>query len=540
MHAGFSALAARWVGKVVNQQGNTHLMAGVAAFSCSCVAAGLASQAIPEYFITSISPNKNAACEGSMPQKPVKLQTRMTSIGHFSMISETKTNPSVITFLLRLSGDKMTKKEFVDLWKRSEISSKHPRFHHTVSNFPGYFNVNEDANIENHVTETTVPREKDIRDKDLINRLKHLQFNTWDLANELFHVWIANSLESTYLIFRSHHVLGDGASMAAALMDLSDEAEEFRKSISDFLAHRKRHRKTLWKRVIELLKTCFWFVGGSLQALLHHLALHAQVLLQGSGPWDALKRTAGSENQQKRVFVVAEAARVDQAKKVAKVLVGPGATVNDVFCSCIASATARLMHEQQNKLRAIGKTLKPLPPQMIMAMPVHLKGGVILPGESVGNNLGAFSILTSTSISDPTERLRQIHKNLSYVKSTPLAFLSHGIARCVSMASSVLPASFSGWLFENSHGGASIVVTNTRGPVKAIHFGGRKVENLFGFIPLPPGIPIGVVVCSYQGGIQLTLTAESWAVSDGDMFMTWILEEYMELVRRANALEKKQ
>jgi diacylglycerol O-acyltransferase len=68
-------------------------------------------------------------------------------------------------------------------------------------------------------------------------------------------------------------------------------------------------------------------------------------------------------------------------------------------------------------------------------------------------------------------------------------------------------------------------MTNTRGSPDYVHMGGRRLESIYGFVPLPLGIPVGVVVRSYAGSMALTVTAEAYAVPDTDRFMSWVLEE---------------
>ena len=63
---------------------------------------------------------------------------------------------------------------------------------------------------------------------------------------------------------------------------------------------------------------------------------------------------------------------------------------------------------------------------------------------------------------------------------------------------------------------------------------------LAGFLPLPPGIPIGVVVQSYAGTISLSVTSEKWAVPDADKFLRWTLDEYNRLSEEATELEKNR
>jgi hypothetical protein len=64
------------------------------------------------------------------------------------------------------------------------------------------------------------------------------------------------------------------------------------------------------------------------------------------------------------------------------------------------------------------------------------------------------------------------------------------------------------------------------------------LESAAGFLPLPPGIPIGVVVQSYAGAVSRTVNAEKWAVPDADKFLGWVLEECGRLHVEASKLDK--
>ena len=84
-----------------------------------------------------------------------------------------------------------------------------------------------------------------------------------------------------------------------------------------------------------------------------------------------------------------------------------------------------------------------------------------------------------------------------------------------------------------------MAVSNNRGYDKKLHINGMTVESAAGFIPLPPGLPIGVVVQSYAGTMSLSVTAEKWAVPDPDKFLRWVLDEYQRLCEEAYKLEKQ-
>jgi hypothetical protein len=121
------------------------------------------------------------------------------------------------------------------------------------------------------------------------------------------------------------------------------------------------------------------------------------------------------------------------------------------------------------------------------------------------------------------------------MKQTPAAFLSHLLAKSLSYASAVIPITWTSRLYELSNAKSICVISNNRGSPVPLHMDSRRVESLYGFVPLPPGIPVGVVIMSYAGEMYLTVTAEPWAIPDPDQFTAWILEEYLSLLDAAAA-----
>lgn len=50
-------------------------------------------------------------------------------------------------------------------------------------------------------------------------------------------------------------------------------------------------------------------------------------------------------------------------------------------------------------------------------------------------------------------------------------------------------------------------VSNVRGPEETLHILGREVKQIVGFLPPPPGCPIGVAVTSYRDQLQVSVNA---------------------------------
>jgi hypothetical protein len=411
----------------------------------------------------------------------------------------------------------------------------------------------------------------------------------------------------SYVFFRAHHALADGASFVAAMMDLFDEAEEFRAHTAAVVRKHKKRARTWLERLKCHFLRLLWFLKGSAIGIWYQSRLLVLSYLEPN-PWEVIRKhhmassipshpsqsthspssstsaavasrvstaTVPAAKIDRAVSFVDGAAPVDQVKWVARTVAGPKATVNDVFVSCITAALARQLQYHRNRIlenmtnassstslssssssqreddRVKKEATFVIAPQahVNISVPVHLSGGVILPGESLGNRLGAFVVRlpgeaelqpSSSSSSSSEDRLREVHHELRRMKQTSTPILSHLMAKGLSLAAHVLPSSWISYLYGRSHAGSTAVVTNVRGPPSAIHLGGRKVESFHGFVPLPPGVPMGVVVSSYDRKMTLTLTAEPWAVPDPDQFLGWVLDEYLRLLAAAVRLDQSR
>ncbi len=361
------------------------------------------------------------------------------------------------------------------------------------------------------------------------------------------------------LLFRSHHALADGASIMAALSDLCDEAEEIRSEIQMKLnkwkhqqqqqqqqqrggggkSQSKNFFRRLLSRILRLIKICAWITFGTFQALLYQGYLQVTT---PQNPFDAVRQDAERKGLtlHGRSISWCDAAPLDEVKHLAKVIgesKGVDITVNDLFVSCVTSAVTRQLIEHEEFMSPMDPhKRKFVVPSINVVVPVHLGRGIILPGESVGNNIGAFvTRCPGEMIHDavgggidpcPTERLVKVHNSLLYSKRSPAPYVSHYIAK---FCSTYLPDGVTRRIFQRANANAAVVVSNNRGYDKTMHIQGMAVESAAGFVPLPPGIPIGVVVQSYAGVMSLSVTAEKWAVPDADKFLRWVLDEYQRL-----------
>lgn len=486
----------------------------------------------------------------------------MTSIGRFSLESETPTNPSIPTFFVALVGDKpFSAQTFAQLWKDRGMEDLHPRFHHVVSpTRQGYFEYN------------AVEEPLDIQDalppmiyrEDLRHRIQTCLTHPLNVQDALWQVQISNGtlgssgaipgnkatllqqefpyFKESILLFRGHHALADGVSLTAAFGDLTDQAQELRHAVHVEVQKRMGVSKTFLQKLKLYCKRLWWFFAGSMQAMLHHLHL---LLFTPRNPFFQLQSLLQTTQNSGRTVSWCDAAPLQQVKQVAKSM-GEKVTVNDVVVSCVTYAVARQLQEHREKLQKAStstqttqslKTIQRTHDTINVVIPVHLGGGVLLPGQSVGNNIGAFCAQVPGEQRMGAEvRLERVHESLFKVKSTPAPLLSYMVAR----ATSILPFSLKQRLFTWSQAHACVAVTNNKGSPRELSLNGQSIVSMAGFLPLPPGIPIGVSVTSYNGEVSLSVTAEPWAVPNSDQFLKWMLEEYQRLLKISRAETKQR
>jgi len=259
----------------------------------------------------------------------------------------------------------------------------------------------------------------------------------------------------------------------------------------------------------------------------------------------------GKEARGSRSLSWCEAAPVDEIKKVIKTL-SPTATINDVFVSCVSYAIVKQLEEHKGTSISKDAASEQLPKYMNVAIPVHLRGGVVPPGESMGNKIGAMlaqvpaaytppNDSTNTNHNNPstmlsaTDRLNMVSKSISATKRTPAPLLGFLMAK---LCSDILPETLSKSIMTHATSNAAVSISNVRGPSKKLHWNGRTVESIAGFLPLPPGMPVGVVVQSYAGVVSLSVTADKRVVPDADRFLGWMLKEYTRLCDEANCKKR--
>eukprot|EP00586_Coscinodiscus_wailesii_P018400 CAMPEP_0172496954 /NCGR_PEP_ID=MMETSP1066-20121228/94708_1 /TAXON_ID=671091 /ORGANISM="Coscinodiscus wailesii, Strain CCMP2513" /LENGTH=353 /DNA_ID=CAMNT_0013269511 /DNA_START=844 /DNA_END=1905 /DNA_ORIENTATION=+ len=340
--------------------------------------------------------------------------------------------------------------------------------------------------------------------------------------------------KETIAVFRVHHSVGDGVSMSVALGDVSDEADELHEAIEEQVRKRKMNhaKKTFLQKLNLFVKMCFFYVVGGVVAL----SLQFYRMATCANPFDRIMERSETPEGERSV-TWKHISSVDDMKCVAK-SIGKHVTINDVMVSCVTRAIARqLKQHHDKKVEDRGNFRSTLPDTVNVCIPVHLTGGVILPGQSIGNKVGAFVTkvpaccgTTDNGISPSRRRLLKVSAALKEGKRTPAPLIAYSLAK---LFSDVTPKPMAQFALRHGNANSVAVISNVHGFPFRVHWNNRPVLFLSAFLPLPPGIPIGIVVQSYDGNMSFTVNADKRAVPDADCFAGWVMEEYERLRKEA-------
>ncbi|KAL7549425.1 hypothetical protein ACHAWF_012696 [Thalassiosira exigua] len=461
---------------------------------------------------------------------------QMTPIGKFALLSQTERNPSIICFFIAIANrdEGMKIDEFEQLW--STVMKEHERFRLHVCD-PNCF---EESNkpIDQYTLEVPHPENPD----EFRERIDSFLLSPMDVTDQPWEICLSsgpigssgailNSKEliqegyktETVALFRVHHVICDGVSISAAVKDISDEKDKLDGLMLDAVEKYKAQARKMGL-VQKVLGLVMYYVFGSIYAL----SLQAWNMMTSTpNPFDQFIND--KENKSKRSVSWKYLASIEEAKSVAR-MISRRTKLNDLFAALLSSALER-QYKDLNAKSETPKTSSKCPSSVNVVVPVHLQGSV-LPGQQIGNKIGAFvqaipfNASPGAKLTSSLSRVRTISKTINKMKRTPAPLISWLLTACISYLG-IESIAKDAIVRANCH--ATAVLSNVHGYPFEIHWKGRPIKMLCAFLPLPPKVPIGILVTSYDGMIIMSVEADYELIPDPDQFLDYMLEEYEEI-----------
>jgi diacylglycerol O-acyltransferase len=194
------------------------------------------------------------------------------------------------------------------------------------------------------------------------------------------------------------------------------------------------------------------------------------------------------------------------------------ATVNDVFLAGLLGGFARYQG-------TFGVPIQDVP----VSLPMNVSG---TDAPDSGNHFSAAVIPGPASVLDPAERIQQVHALVASRRA------ERGADAVVRMAPALhqIPS----WLATAGMAAYSsridLQASNVVGPPCPTYLAGERVDRFYGFGPLP-GIPVMVVLVSYDGVCSMGFTIDPAAVTDPGLLVTCVREALDELANIGEPLE---
>mmetsp|Transcript_10472 Transcript_10472/g.14671 ORF Transcript_10472/g.14671 Transcript_10472/m.14671 type:complete len:642 (-) Transcript_10472:250-2175(-) len=528
---------------------------------------------------------KRSLNDGEDRKCKTMLRRQMSSIGRFSLRSQTEHNPCIVTFFIafsnRMGSEGMTMKEFEDLWRR-KVMDRHERFRcHVSEDDDNYFEIADKKSFEEYASEVIHPCLA--KSNELHNRVEYFLSSHLNVNHKLWEATLstgpigssgaieaakANKLRSaghdteTVALFRIHHALADGVSMSVALGDVADESDELKAVVQSEISRRKSKMKAMSfrEKIVWYIHLFLFYSFGSVKALVLQFWRSMIAMNPFDQFIDVTTVPPGSRSTAWRTI-----STVNEVKQVTKTL-SKKSTLNDAFVMCVTAAIHRQLQELKSeatpKQTEVGKinahNMFHIPSRINVCIPVHLTGGVLLPGQKLGNKIGAFVTSVPLPVREGKEgkgkdrrgdecgsgsanhtigkRLKQVSASLREGKSTPAPLIAW---RCAKFFSDYAPDPIAKFAMRNGNAKSVAVISNIKGFPFEVHWNNRPVAFLSAFLPLPPGIPIGVCVQTYAGEVSFTIDADRRAVPDAEKFADWIMEEFNKM-REAARLTKNE
>ena len=378
--------------------------------------------------------------------------------------------------------------------------------------------------IGDHVRHVTLPRpgtEDSMRELAARLMSEHL-----DLSRPLWETWLVNGLDGGRwaLINKTHHAMIDGisgADIVAVLLDRDPKAAEARPAPAWTPGAEPSPVRLAAAALGDLARTPFEVGHVLARALrtprrftrqtateLYGLALAGEKVVW---PESVLDGPIGPRRRWGW-------ARADLAE-VKKVKNSLGGTVNDVVLAAIAGGFRTLLTARGEPVD--GRTVRTMVPVSMRTAEEH---------GTMGNQVSAVFADLPVGVSNPAERLASVTRQLSSLKSSGMAIGVDTMLAAADLMPGTLFSLGARLAARLPQRAISTVTTNVPGPQVPMYLLGRRMTELFPYIPLGADIRITIGVASYAGRLTCGVTGDYDAVPDLQVLCDGIEKATQELV----------
>jgi diacylglycerol O-acyltransferase / wax synthase len=378
-----------------------------------------------------------------------------------------------------------------------------------------------------HLRHSALPRPGgDTQLRRLVARVMSIPL---DRSRPLWEMWLIDGLahDRWSVLCKLHHCMVDGVAaddLLAVLLELEPREPEPlddewlpapAPSTANVIAH------SLRDQALNPLQH-----GRSAVTLARHprrVARGAAALANGVvslGRRDA--SAAGSLNRplsRQRQWAVARASLKD-VKTIKNAL---GGTVDDVVLACVCGAFRDLLRRRRQPL-PVTLTVRSLVPVTVRTSDAR---GVF------DNRVSALFAELPVGLEDPIERLHAITTRLDDGKRSGQVLAGVKLNQLAGVCPAPLLSLGTRVLALVPQRQVQTVTTNIPGPQSPVYLCQRRMLEIFPYVPLALDVPLGIAICSYDGGIRFGITGDGDRDCDVKILAHGIKHTLRELRERA-------
>jgi len=415
-----------------------------------------------------------------------KVLPRLTGTDKMLHCLTSPTNPMLIQGLVFLDGEPDMDKFRTRL---KVVASKQYRMRSIIKD--GRWKEVDNFSIENQMitvelSEETGPLEK------YISKLSSEHIDETKPMWQMIHVKNARSGQ-TVLLFRLHHVIGDGMSCFFLLQEFALEPDSVEND-EPTMVHIRR-APIPWMHMLCWLPWSFVVVGqmigiGIFQDPKH--VLHPRVI--------STKKAAFFETSlaRERIMEVAKAVNIE--------------SVTTVVLTVVSGAFRRFLSHHGDKCRRDLTAIVPFSTRS--RRETGLK-----------NCVATFFLRLPVSCKTVKGRLMKCRNRLNSMKKGPHVFVAVFV---FWLTVTFCPQWLLIWLQEVYASRCSLILSTVPGPPESVSFSGKELRNVYGFPPTVGKMSICIATFEYNGQVAMGILMDD-NVPEYELFARFMMEEFNQL-----------
>lgn len=348
-----------------------------------------------------------------------------------------------------------------------------------------------------------------------------------DRAKPLWEMWIVSGLEDGHwaLISKTHHCMVDGVASTDLLTQIMDDSPDVdlpdppaweadpEPSNLDLLVNAAVERSTSPRELVRAIRRPKAIATRAVATLKGGIQLAGL-----ARPVDNSSLTGMSGPHRRWAYARTS---LDDIKTIRS---GLGGTVNDVILTAVTQGyRGLLMAHGDDTSGAVLRSLVPV--------------SVRKPDEegTANNRVSAMFVELPVSVADPVERLHRMREQMLKVKESGEAVAADSLMAMSGFAPPLLLSLGARATARFPQRGVNTVTTNVPGPQYPLYALGHRMLEAFPYVPIGSSMRVGTAMFSYDGQLNVGVTADYDAVPDLTAFTVGVEDGIRELLKAAEA-----